>query len=143
MLACSICIHFLMIGPMRHRNQHQLSDTNHLTLAQHIRCQKSDMFTYVTICQCVFCSITFPCSSKNIPEFALKGSNLESDSILGKTTIRHFNIFEITFLFLYFTTLFLYPPQRGYISFVNTFVTPRNNDLAPYVPWRHLISTKL
>ena len=28
---------------------------------------------------------------------------------------------------------FLYPPQRGYISFVNTFVTPRNNDLGPYV----------
>ena len=38
--------------------------------------------------------------------------------------------------------LFLYPPQRGYISFVNTFVTPRNNDLGPYVPWRHLISAK-
>ena len=37
---------------------------------------------------------------------------------------------------------FLYPPQRGYISFVNTFVTPRNNDLQPYVPWRHLISAK-
>ena len=37
---------------------------------------------------------------------------------------------------------FLYPPQRGYISFVNTFVTPRNNDLGPYVPWRHLISAK-
>ena len=37
----------------------------------------------------------------------------------------------------------LYPPQRGYISFVNTFVTPRNNDLGPYVPWRHLISVKL
>ena len=36
----------------------------------------------------------------------------------------------------------LYPPQRGYISFVNTFVTPRNNDLKPYVPWRHLISAK-
>ena len=31
--------------------------------------------------------------------------------------------------------LVLYPPQRGYISFVNTFVTPRNNDLGPYVPW--------
>ena len=31
---------------------------------------------------------------------------------------------------------FLYPPQRGYISFVNTFVTLRNNDLGPYVPWR-------
>ena len=26
-------------------------------------------------------------------------------------------------------TPFLYPPHRGYISFVNTFVTPRNNDL--------------
>ena len=38
--------------------------------------------------------------------------------------------------------LFLYSPQRGYISFVNTFVTPRNNDLEPYVPWRHLISAK-
>ena len=25
---------------------------------------------------------------------------------------------------------FLYPPQRGYIDFVNTFVTPRNNDLS-------------
>ena len=37
---------------------------------------------------------------------------------------------------------FLYPPQRGYISFVNTFVTPTNNDLGPYVPWRHLISAK-
>ena len=29
---------------------------------------------------------------------------------------------------------FLYPPHRGYISFVNTFVTHRNNDLGPYVP---------
>ena len=28
----------------------------------------------------------------------------------------------------------LYPPHRGYISFVNTFVTHRNNDLGPYVP---------
>ena len=37
---------------------------------------------------------------------------------------------------------FVYPPQRGYISFVNTFVTTRNNDLGPYVPWRHLISAK-
>ena len=37
---------------------------------------------------------------------------------------------------------FLYPPQRGYISFVNKFETPRNNDLGPYVPWRHLISAK-
>ena len=37
---------------------------------------------------------------------------------------------------------FLYPPQRGYINFVNTFVTPRNNDLGPYVPWRHLINAK-
>ena len=36
----------------------------------------------------------------------------------------------------------LYPPHRGYISFVNTFVTPRNKDLGPYVPWRHLISAK-
>ena len=36
----------------------------------------------------------------------------------------------------------LYPPHRGYISCVNTFVTPRNNDLGPYVPWRHLISAK-
>ena len=24
---------------------------------------------------------------------------------------------------------FLYPPHREYISFVNTFVTPRNNDV--------------
>ena len=39
-------------------------------------------------------------------------------------------------------TQFLYPPHRGYISFVNTFVTPRNNVLGPYVPWRHLISAK-
>ena len=38
--------------------------------------------------------------------------------------------------------IFLYPPQRGYIRFVNTFVTPRNNDLRPYVLWRHLISKK-
>ena len=38
--------------------------------------------------------------------------------------------------------IFLYPPQREHISFVNTFVTPRNNDLGPYVPWRHLISAK-
>ena len=30
--------------------------------------------------------------------------------------------------------VFLYPPHRGYISFVNTFVTHRNNDLGPYVP---------
>ena len=30
--------------------------------------------------------------------------------------------------------LFLNPPHRGYISFVNTFVTHRNNDLGPYVP---------
>ena len=30
----------------------------------------------------------------------------------------------------------LYPPQRGYIKFVNTFVTPRNNNLRPYIPWR-------
>ena len=37
----------------------------------------------------------------------------------------------------------IYTPQRGYISFVNTFVTPRNNDLGPYVPWRHVISAKL
>ena len=37
---------------------------------------------------------------------------------------------------------FLYPPHRGYISFVNTFVIPRNNDLEAYVPWRHLISAK-
>ena len=29
---------------------------------------------------------------------------------------------------------FLYPPHRGYISFVNTFVTHRNNDLGPCVP---------
>ena len=36
--------------------------------------------------------------------------------------------------------IFLYPPQR--VSFVNTFVTPRNNVLGPYVPWRHLISAK-
>ena len=42
----------------------------------------------------------------------------------------------------YFYLFLLYPPQRGYISFVNTFVTPRNNDLRPYVPWRHLISAK-
>ena len=41
-----------------------------------------------------------------------------------------------------FVSMFLYPPQRGYISFVNTFVTPRNNALGPYVPWRHLISAK-
>ena len=27
---------------------------------------------------------------------------------------------------------FLYPPQRWYISFVNTFVTPRNNDLVKF-----------
>ena len=30
--------------------------------------------------------------------------------------------------------ILLYPPHRGYISFVNTFVTHRNNDLGPYVP---------
>ena len=30
--------------------------------------------------------------------------------------------------------LFLYPPHRMYISFVNTFVTHRNNNLGPYVP---------
>ena len=35
-----------------------------------------------------------------------------------------------------YTPLFLYPPHRGYISFVNTFVTPRNNDLGHFVPWR-------
>ena len=40
------------------------------------------------------------------------------------------------------TIIIILPPQRGYISFVNTFVTPRNNDLGPYVPWRHLISAK-
>ena len=39
--------------------------------------------------------------------------------------------------------LFLYPPHRGHISFVNTCVTPRNIDLRPLVPWRHLISAKL
>ena len=27
--------------------------------------------------------------------------------------------------------MFLYHPQRGYISFVNMFVTTRNNDLGP------------
>ena len=42
----------------------------------------------------------------------------------------------------YHYLLFLYPPHRGYISFVNTFVIHRNNDLGPYVPWRHLISAK-
>ena len=52
-------------------------------------------------------------------------------------------IFYFIFLKFFFPALiFLYPPQRGYISFVNTFVTPRNNDLGPYVPWRHLISAK-
>ena len=35
---------------------------------------------------------------------------------------------------------FLYPPHRTYISFVNTFVTHKNKNLRPYVPWRHLIS---
>ena len=29
--------------------------------------------------------------------------------------------------------LLLYPPRRGYISFDNTFETPRNNNLGPYV----------
>ena len=56
--------------------------------------------------------------------------------ILAATTLRDFAI-ECKF-----HNSFLYPPQRGYISFVNTFVTPRNNDLGPYVPWRHLISAK-
>ena len=32
---------------------------------------------------------------------------------------------------LFLIESFLYPPQRVYISFVNTFVTPRNNDLGP------------
>ena len=29
------------------------------------------------------------------------------------------------------SVLFLYPPHRGYIHFVNTYVTPRNIDLGP------------
>ena len=41
------------------------------------------------------------------------------------------------------TTTLLYRPQRGYISFVNTFVTPRNNALGPYVPWETFDQRKI
>ena len=51
-----------------------------------------------------------------------------------------YNISNILIIIIF--SYFLYPPQRGYISFVNTFVTPRNHDLGPYAPWRHLISAK-
>ena len=52
-------------------------------------------------------------------------------------------LFTLNFLLVVAQEIFfLYPPQRGDISFVNTFVTPRNNDLGPYVPWSHLISAK-
>ena len=41
-------------------------------------------------------------------------------------------LYFYVFIFLYFNIfIFLYPPHSAYISFVNSYVTPRNNDLVP------------
>ena len=55
---------------------------------------------------------------------------------------KSFFVFIAVTIYILGSITFLYPPQRGYISFVNTFVTPRTNDLGPYVPWRYLLSAK-
>ena len=66
--------------------------------------------------------------------------NLKYCSSLMMMALDCFHHVQILGLVIFY--ILLYPPQRGYICFVNTLVTPRNNDLGHYVPWRHLISAK-
>ena len=62
---------------------------------------------------------------------------LEIGNMVGPKLIlqpSYFGTYSSSLLSIMSSIFSLYPPHRGYISFVNTFVTHRNNDLRPYVP---------
>ena len=65
--------------------------------------------------------------AKQQETFAAAVEKIVQALLLFMTTWKKDQIVSILFIFLY-------PPHRGYINFVNTFVTHRNNDLGPYVP---------